>query len=162
MNFVHDRHSPFAMSRLCLFPLTCAHYFIIFQVRISIRIHMHFLFAPVFRGARPDQQKYLFRPVIPRLRLIFIIPIKLFQTMECSHNIHSVAYFYLSNTITGADKMPTFCSTYSSDQPSSCVRQLPGFRNLSSSPTIWTAPKVLTRFPNNTRSIESTCPTSRS
>lgn len=31
MNFVHDRHSPFAMSRLCLFPLTCAHYFIIFR-----------------------------------------------------------------------------------------------------------------------------------
>ena len=26
MNFVHDRHSPFAMSRLRLFPLSCAHY----------------------------------------------------------------------------------------------------------------------------------------
>ena len=28
MNFVHDRHSPFAMSRLRLFPLSCAHYII--------------------------------------------------------------------------------------------------------------------------------------
>ena len=67
MNFVHDRHSPFAMSRLRLFPLSCAHYIVSIAHSIASPFAMsrlrlfplscaHYITSPRWRALPPAAQ----------------------------------------------------------------------------------------------------------